>query len=595
MAYQIDRFNGTFLVNVEDGSIESNVSDLRFVGKNYAGYGEVQNENFLHMLENFSNTTPPPKVISGQIWFDSAEKKLKYYDGIRFRLAGGAETGSTAPSGLAIGEFWFDTSAKQLYTWTGTDFILIGPEASPTLGAAGAVPQVVKDTLNNNHTILKLLAGGKVIAVLNQDDEFTLNPSQTPIEDFSLIKKGITLAKTNSSGITSDNFYFWGTSSNTERLGGVAANLFLRSDTLQPFQSTVFFSDDGFQVGNGNDLLIRVENNDEVVIENRLNNPITIRISDGGTTDYDVGVFTNTGLRPGDNLAFDLGTALVKWRQIHAGSIFGNVTGNVTGNITGNARGDLLAAPDGQKLIDGNTKQIGYNDANLVGVLTGSLVGNVDGTASNASKLNDFAPSITVPSITNKTSVPVRDNLGNMYAVQFVGTTDKSDRMRIDDTAVDTDPNYRSAKVQPIGNTLVARNGDGDILANLFQGTATTARYADLAEKYLADAEYEVGTVVSVGGEKEVTAAKLGERALGVISSNLAYMMNSDLEGGTYVALKGRVPVKVVGAVRKGDRLISTDTGHAIRSTHHTHSDAFAIALESDAGVEVRLIEAVIL
>ena len=595
MAYQIDRFNGTFLVNVEDGSIESNVSDLRFVGKNYAGYGEVQNENFLHMLENFSNTTPPPKVISGQIWFDSAEKKLKYYDGIRFRLAGGAEIGATAPSGLATGEFWFDTSAKQLYTWTGTDFILIGPEASPTLGAAGAVPQVVKDTLNNNHTILKLLAGGKVIAILNQDDEFTLNPSQTPIEDFSLIKKGITLAKTNSSGITTDNFYFWGTSSNTEKLGGVAANLFLRSDTLQPFQSTVFFNDDGFQVGNGNDLLVRVENNDEVIIENRLNNPITVRISDGGTTDYDVGVFTNTGIRPGDNLTFDLGTTLFKWRQIHAGSIFGNVTGNVTGNITGNARGDLLAAPDGQKLIDGTTKQIGYSAADLVGVLTGSLVGNVDGTASNASRLNDFSPSITVPSISNKTSVPVRDNLGNMYAVQFVGTTDRSDRMKIDDTAVDTDPNYRSAKVQPIGNTLVARNGDGDILANLFQGTATTARYADLAEKYLTDAEYEVGTVVSVGGEKEVTAAKLGERALGVISGNPAYMMNSDLEGGTYVALKGRVPVKVVGAVRKGDRLISTDTGHAIRSTHHTHSDAFAIALESDAGVEVRLIEAVIL
>jgi hypothetical protein len=595
MAYQIDRFNGTFLVNVEDGSIESNVSDLRFVGKNYAGYGEVQNENFLHMLENFANTTPPPKVISGQIWFDSAEKKLKYYDGTRFRLAGGAEIGSTAPSGLAVGEFWFDTSAKQLYTWTGTDYILIGPEASPTLGAAGAVPQVVKDTLNNNHTVLKLLAGGKTIAILNQDDEFTLNSSQTPIEDFSLIKKGITLAKTNSSGVTTDNFYFWGTSSNADKLGGVAANLFLRSDVLQPFQSTVFFNDDGFQVGNGNDLLVKVENNDEVIIENRLNNPITIRISDSGTTDYDVGVFTNTGLRPGDSLAFDLGTTVFKWRQVHAGSIFGNVTGNVIGNVTGNARGDLLAAPDGQKLIDGTTKQIGYTAANLVGVLTGSLVGNVDGTASNASKLNDFTPSITVPSISNKTSVPVRDNLGNMYAVQFVGTTDKADRMKIDDTAVDTDPNYRSAKVQPIGTTIVARNGDGDILANLFQGTATTARYADLAEKYLADAEYEIGTVVAVGGEKEVTAAKLGERALGVVSGNPAYMMNSELEGGTYVALKGRVPVKVVGAVRKGDRLISTNTGHAIRSTHHTHSDAFAIALESDAGIEVRLIEAVIL
>ena len=84
MAYQLDRFNGTFLVNVDDGSIETNSTDLRFVGKNYAGYGEVQNENFLHLLENFANTTPPPKVINGQIWYDTANKKLKFYGIIIF-------------------------------------------------------------------------------------------------------------------------------------------------------------------------------------------------------------------------------------------------------------------------------------------------------------------------------------------------------------------------------------------------------------------------------------------------------------------------------------------------------------------------------
>ncbi len=594
MAYQIDRFNGTFLVNVEDGSIESNVSDLRFVGKNYAGYGEVQNENFLHLLENFANTTAPPKVISGQIWYDSGEKKLKFYDGSRFRLAGGAEIGTTAPSGLAVGEFWFDTSAKQLYTYDGTEYILIGPEASPELGAAGATPQVVKDTLNNNHTILKLIAGGKTIAILNQDDEFTLNIGQTPIEDFTLIKKGITLAKTNSSGVTTDNFYFWGTSSNAEKLGGVSANLFLRSDILQPFQSTVFFNDDGFQVGNGNDLLVRVENNDEVVIENRLNNPITVRISDSGTTDYDVGVFTNTGFRPGDDGVFDLGTASLKWRQVHGVGFFGNLTGNVTGNVTGSTRGDVLASADGQKLIDAATKQIGYSSASLVGVLTGSVIGNVDGTAANASKLNDFTPSIATPSTPDKTSVPVRDNLGKIYGTQFVGTTDKSDRLKIDDSAVDTDPNYRSAKVQPIGNTIAARNGDGDLLANLFQGTATTARYADLAEKYLADNEYDVGTVVCVGGDKEVTATKYGDRAIGVVSANPAYMMNSELEGGTYIALKGRVPVKVTGAVRKGQRLVASNNGTAVAAVPHAN-DVFAIALESSDNVEQKLIEAVIL
>jgi hypothetical protein len=82
MAYQVDKFNGTFLTSVEDGTIDT-TTDIRFVGKNYAGYGEVQNENFLHILENFANTTPPPRGIVGQIWYDSTstEKKLKFYDG----------------------------------------------------------------------------------------------------------------------------------------------------------------------------------------------------------------------------------------------------------------------------------------------------------------------------------------------------------------------------------------------------------------------------------------------------------------------------------------------------------------------------------
>ena len=84
MAYQVDRYNGTFLVSVEDGTIDT-TTDLRFLGKNYAGYGEVQNENFLHLLENFANTSAPPRAVLGQVWYDSANKKIKFYDGSRFR------------------------------------------------------------------------------------------------------------------------------------------------------------------------------------------------------------------------------------------------------------------------------------------------------------------------------------------------------------------------------------------------------------------------------------------------------------------------------------------------------------------------------
>jgi len=130
--------------------------------------------------------------------------------------------------------------------------------------------------------------------------------------------------------------------------------------------------------------------------------------------------------------------------------------------------------------------------------------------------------------------------------------------------------------------------------ATTFDGTATAAQYADLAEKYLADAEYEIGTVIAVGGEAEVTAANLNNAhsVLGVVSENPAFMMNKDLEGGTYIALKGRVKVIITGNVKKGDRLApSTITGKA-HTNNKKDAWSFAIALHD---AKDGIVEAVIL
>ena len=240
MAYQVDKFNGTFITSVEDGTIDT-TTDIRFVGKNYAGYGEVQNENFLHLLENFANTTAPPKAVTGQVWFDSANKKIKFYDGTQWKTTNGAEVASVAPSGLGVGEFWWDTSAKQLYAWSGGEFVLVGPEASPDLGASGAVAQVVKDTGNTNHSILKINAGGKTVAIISQT-EFTLNSSLNPIDDFTVIKKGITMDKADANGVTSDDYVYWGTSSNALKLGGIDASEYLQKGSIT-FNQEINFQD----------------------------------------------------------------------------------------------------------------------------------------------------------------------------------------------------------------------------------------------------------------------------------------------------------------------------------------------------------------
>jgi len=268
----------------------------------------------------------------------------------------------------------------------------------------------------------------------------------------------------------------------------------------------------------------------------------------------------------------------------------GNVTGNVTGSVTGN-----VVATDTQVLVDATTKEIGYATATLRGTLFGNVSGNVTGTASNASNLNNLAPSDVVPSPLTPT-ITVRDNNGDITANQFKGIADKADRLKIDDSATDTDPDYRSAKTTATADSIVARTSVGDINANLFQGTATAARYADLAEKYLTDKDYEPGTVISVGGHREVTASNDGDKAIGVISSSPAFMMNSHLSGGQYVALKGRVPVKITGAVTKGDRLVAGNDGVARVANEADYVNTFAIALIDDnqEGV-VRTIEAVIL
>ena len=115
-----------------------------------------------------------------------------------------------------------------------------------------------------------------------------------------------------------------------------------------------------------------------------------------------------------------------------------------------------------------------------------------------------------------------------------------------------------------------------------------------MAEKYLADAEYAPGTVVMIGGDKEVTACTWGKRAIGVVSTNPAFKMNSELEGGTYIALKGRVPVKVIGRVKKGDELIAANDGCAMKAVPHA-SGVFAVALESSDDESPKTIEALVL
>lgn len=391
MAYQIDKFNGTFLVAIDDQTINSTATDLRLVGRNYAGYGEIQNENFLHLLENFSNTTAPPRAISGQIWFDSASRKLKFYDGSKFKVASGAEASATAPAGLAAGDLWFNTVEQQVFTWTGTDFVLVGPEKAPIYGETSAAPAVIKDSVGSDQSIIKLQVAGETLAVIAKSN-FIINPNINPITGFSELQPGINFINSSSTtGVTTSTHRFWGTAANAERLNGYEAADFLRSSNTV-FTSQTSFRDSGFVVGDQNDLRVRVNNGNEVVIENTLNGQLYFRISNNNSNIKDVMVVKETGVEPGTTGIYNLGSNTAKWKEVSAETVkattfYGNLVGTVSGP-TGDSSPLALAAVS----ISGNFSMSAPpgRDASNFNINLANSTGVVDLASGGVGTLNNF-------------------------------------------------------------------------------------------------------------------------------------------------------------------------------------------------------------
>jgi len=139
------------------------------------------------------------------------------------------------------------------------------------------------------------------------------------------------------------------------------------------------------------------------------------------------------------------------------------------------------------------------------------------------------------------------------------------------------------------GNIGQSDNTFNTIFAATFSGTATTARYADLAEKYSADADYEPGTVLHFGGEAEVTLCDtdMCRKVAGVVTTAPAHLMNSELGGvAAAIALQGRVPCKVVGPVAKGDMMVSAGNGRARAEANPVVGSVIGKSLENFDGAE---------
>jgi hypothetical protein len=268
MAYLITKSDGTTLTTVSDGQIDDLSTDLTFIGKNYSGFGEALNENFLKLLENFASTARPTRPVRGQIWFDTSELKLKVYNGTAFQPVSSANISAIQPTTLTPGDLWFDDTNKQLYFYDGVDTFLLGPTYGLSQGVSGSKVVTILDTLNQSKVVTLIYNNGTLIGIFSSaETEFT---PKIPIAGFSgTINPGFSAG-------TIPGIKFNVTATNAEQLGGEVATTYVRNDISGIINGALGVTQ-GVEIGAAQQVKL-LEVNGDLILQNVAQNKF-IRIS----------------------------------------------------------------------------------------------------------------------------------------------------------------------------------------------------------------------------------------------------------------------------------------------------------------------------
>ena len=200
MSYILNKTDGTLLVTLVDGAIDTTSTDLTLIGRNYKGFGEFINENNIKLLENFSSSGAPNNPLRGQLWYDTADARLKLFNGSDWKVAGGPIVSNQEPNNLVAGDLWIDDAKNRLYFWDGTDLVLVGPSYTAGQGKTGFEADSIIDDGNVERTILKQFVGG-VLAGIHSRVQFRpgngfdiqgypTDPDDTQIPPRQIVKVG---------------------------------------------------------------------------------------------------------------------------------------------------------------------------------------------------------------------------------------------------------------------------------------------------------------------------------------------------------------------------------------------------------------------
>ena len=316
MSYRLNKTNGDLLIDLVDGQIDTISTDLILVGRNYKGFGEFINENFIALLENFSSTAAPGNPLTGQLWYDTSEQRLKLYDGTTFKTAGGPILSNTRPQ-MVGGDLWIDTENQQLYFYDGNNegsVTLVGPTYTKNEQKTGFEVQTVIDDVSVQRTVLKLFIAGRLVGIYAQIPESGISndtfyiPATNAIPGFPEWDDDTQTPKRQrlQDGFNPVDTEFWyrGTATTARSLTDASGNQFTDINFMRADQNTGttgsvrIRNSAGLSVGVGDTeyAVLKIDPNTlQTILENQQNNTdLNIRVRQGNNTVSAVYVNTST-------------------------------------------------------------------------------------------------------------------------------------------------------------------------------------------------------------------------------------------------------------------------------------------------------------
>jgi hypothetical protein len=302
MSYNITRFNGDQYVTIADGTVNTTL-DITLIGKNYAGYGAKQNENFLYLLEHFASTSPEKlKPVSGQLWFNSTENVLKInlYDGVHWKTLAVNDIASSAPTSRTQGDLWYDTTNNQLNVLNSTGtYAIVGPQS-----VTGFNTTQMQSVNVQGHPVQEAIVDGHNIFTISSDADFITSPT---IAGFSTIYQGVTL---------NANYKLHGTATNSDTLGPDNRG----PDFYAPIQNPNFPT--SVQVANAGVLIgpaLRIFNDTSGIptIKNSIGDTVVFQTVSNTVTNTPLKLVGNDIL-PGTNSTTNLGSQTSQFYNIYA-------------------------------------------------------------------------------------------------------------------------------------------------------------------------------------------------------------------------------------------------------------------------------------